>query len=157
MRVIAIEILTIALPNLSIFLPARRLAAFNAVTNTKKAPANAAPFIISSVESIPTNLTTATSNNNVTAIFLIIFPALSIFCADLPFTKRPKDANTPAIATISPAKPIKPCFISSGFIVPITFTVEAIINNAILIPTKPIRSPFRLKPFLSTDADADVS
>ena len=116
MSIIASDILSTIPPTLSIFLPPSSVIAVSARTNTRNAPANAAPFNISAVESIPANLTTPTIRSIAIAIFVSIFPSLSMFCAGLPFTSTPNTVRTAPIAATIPANPRKPrvaCLVSS--------------------------------------------
>ena len=77
--IIAKDILVIKLPSLLMFLPGIIPINDNNATKTKNAATNPAPCFNSVGFNIPISLTAATINNSVTAIFLSILPALSIF------------------------------------------------------------------------------
>ena len=142
---IAIAILAIMPPSLLTPFPLSLVTADNRPVNTMNTPMNATPLTRSSAERSPISLIAATININATDIFFIIIPALSIFLADSPFTHLPNVFNTMEMATMTPANPIKPCIISSGFIPPMILTTAANIRRATPIPASPVFKPSSFK------------
>ena len=147
-------------PTFAVFSPLSIVVTFTKIpTNMVKPETNAAAFPISPQDILATNFATATIANIAIDIFSIILPALSIsfVCFLDNFETNPNAVNTAAIAMTNPANPRNPCFASSGFMEPISFTVAASINKLAPIATNPDFRPLSLTPFLSKLADAESS
>ena len=155
-KAIAITILTNMPPNLSICFPDFLVTRLKRPTKIIKPVIKAAPLIISSTLRTFTSFITPMISSIVQAIFLIIFPALSIFLAAFPRTAKPYAINTAEIAAIIPASPRNPRIASSGFIEPISFTVAATNNSATPIPTNPALRPSIFIPLSLRLNDADA-
>ena len=131
-KVIATAIPITILPTLATLLPELFATLVIELTKTANAAANAAPFSISSADSLPMSLHTVTISIIAKDSLSIILPILLIFLMPSWSDSLPMACKKTIIPPMIPARPIKPCFASSGFKPLIILTAAA--TRSIAIP-----------------------